>query len=90
MFSFISKKFSDKKFCTWDIICDKFPNFHLNIFGLDNFTPLIQRLNRRAKSLGSHQNKSAQIQLAKLSKQIFVKLKNLSDKKNRSCYFTFE
>jgi hypothetical protein len=23
MFSFISKKISDKKFCTWDIICDK-------------------------------------------------------------------
>jgi hypothetical protein len=23
MFSFISKKKSDKKFCTWDIICEK-------------------------------------------------------------------
>jgi hypothetical protein len=22
MFSFISKKISDKKFCTWDIICE--------------------------------------------------------------------
>jgi hypothetical protein len=43
----------------------------------------IQSLNRRAKALGPNQNKNAQIQLVKLSKQkVFVKLKNLSDKKN--------
>jgi hypothetical protein len=28
MFSFISKKISDKKFCTWDIICDYFIHHH--------------------------------------------------------------
>jgi hypothetical protein len=47
--------------------------------------------NPRAKALGPNQNKNAQIQLVKLSKQeVFVKLKNLSDTKIRSCYFTFE
>jgi hypothetical protein len=42
----------------------------------------IQMLNPRTKALGPNQNKNAQIQLVKLSKQtVFVKLKNLSDKK---------
>jgi hypothetical protein len=42
----------------------------------------IQRLNRRAKAHGPNQNKNAQIQLVKLSKQkVFVKLKNISHKK---------
>jgi hypothetical protein len=42
----------------------------------------IQKLNPRAKALGLNQNKNTQIQLVKLSKQkVFVKLKNLSDKK---------
>jgi hypothetical protein len=42
-----------------------------------------QRLNPRAKALGPNQNKNAQIQLVKLLKQkVFVKLRNLSDKKN--------
>jgi hypothetical protein len=51
----------------------------------------IQRLNPRAKTLGPNQNKNAQIQLVKLSKQrVFVKVKNVSDKKIRSCYFTFD
>jgi hypothetical protein len=39
---------------------------------------------RRAKALRYNQNKNAQIQLVKLSKQkVFVKLKNLSDNKIR-------
>jgi hypothetical protein len=42
----------------------------------------IQLLNPRAKALAPNQNKNAQIQLVKLAKQkVFVKLKNLSDKK---------
>jgi hypothetical protein len=42
----------------------------------------IQRLNPRAKALGPNQNKNAQIQLVKLSKQkVFVKLKNLFEGK---------
>jgi hypothetical protein len=42
----------------------------------------MQRLNPRAKALGPNQNKNPQIQLVKLSKQkVFVKLKNLADKK---------
>jgi hypothetical protein len=65
---------------------DKFPNFHLNIFALDNFARsylgiFIQRVNPRAKALEPNQNKNAQIQLVGLSKQgVFVKLRNLSDK----------
>jgi hypothetical protein len=44
-----------------------------------NLGIFIQRLNPRAKALGSNQNKNAQIQLVKLSKQeVFVKLKNVS------------
>jgi hypothetical protein len=81
---------------TYFFISDKFPNFHLNIFALDIFTRwylgiFIQRLNPRAKALGPNQNKNAQIQLAKLSKQkVFVKLNNWSDKKIRDCHFTFD
>jgi hypothetical protein len=42
----------------------------------------IQRLNPRAKALGPNQTKNAQFQLVKLSKlKVFVKLKNVSDKK---------
>jgi hypothetical protein len=42
----------------------------------------IERLNPRAKALGPNQNKNAQIQLVKLSKQkVFVKLKNLFEGK---------
>jgi hypothetical protein len=44
------------------------------------FSIFIQRLNPRAKALGPNQNKNAQIQLVKFSKQkVFVKFKNLSD-----------
>jgi hypothetical protein len=51
----------------------------------------IPRLNPRAKALGPNQNKNDQIQPVKLPKQkVFVKLKNVSHKKVRSCYFTFE
>jgi hypothetical protein len=32
MFSFISKKISDKKFCTWDIICDIIYEILQNLF----------------------------------------------------------
>jgi hypothetical protein len=47
-------------------------------------------VNSRAKALGPNQNKNAQIQIVKLSKQkVFVKLKNLSDKKIRSCSIHF-
>jgi hypothetical protein len=49
----------------------------------------IQKLNPRAKALGPNQNKNSQIQLVKLPKQkVFVKLQNLSDKKNYD--FTFD
>jgi hypothetical protein len=56
-----------------------------------NLGIFIQRLNPRAKALGLNQNKNAQIQFVKLSKQkSFIKLKNLSDKKIWFCYFTFD
>jgi hypothetical protein len=71
-------QFSLKHFCF-----RQFYELNLGIF--------IQRVNPRAKALGPIQNKNAQIQVVKLSKQkVFVKLKNVSDKKIRSCYFTFE
>jgi hypothetical protein len=73
------------------VITKKFCNESLFLLLLDNTGIFIQRLNPRAKALGPNQNKNAQIQLVKLSKQkVFVNLKNLSDKKIRSCSFTFE
>jgi hypothetical protein len=54
------------------------PNFLYLIFGHSKVKPS----KPRAKALGPNQNKNAQTQLVKLSKQkVFVKLKNLSDKK---------
>jgi hypothetical protein len=54
---------------------------------LGNF---IHRLNPRAKALGPNQNKNPQIQFVKLPMQkVFLKLKNLFDKKIRSCYLFY-
>jgi hypothetical protein len=55
------------------------------------FGPFYSKVNPRAKALGPNQNKNAQIQLVKLSKQkVFVKEKNVSDKKLGLVINTFD
>jgi hypothetical protein len=50
-------------------------------YGVSLFNKVV-RLNPRSKAVGPNQNKNTQIQLVKFSKQkVFVKLKNLSNKK---------